>query len=112
VASQSIINSIRKYLEAVEARGIEPSFGILYGSQVTGKTNEWSDIDLVVVARRFDSDYQHRDVSLLWRVAALVDSRIEPIPCGVKQWEEDDGTPIIEIARQEGVVVRKKEYKE
>jgi len=38
-------------------------------------------------------------------VAARTDSRIEPIPCGERQWIEDDVTPIIEIARREGVQV-------
>ncbi|NQU06287.1 MAG: nucleotidyltransferase domain-containing protein [Calditrichaeota bacterium] len=105
MASQSIINSIRKYLKAVGERGIKPSFGVLFGSYVTGNAHEWSDIDLMVVAKRYDQDYKHKDVSLLWRVAALVDSRIEPIPCGEKQWEEDDGIPIIEIVRREGEII-------
>ena len=30
-------------------------------------------------------------------------SRIEPIPCGLKQWEEDDASAIIEIARRNGI---------
>ena len=106
MASQSIINSIRKYLKAVGERGIEPSFGVLFGSYVTGKAHEWSDIDLMVVAKHYDTDYKHSDVSLLWKVAALLDPRIEPIPCGEKQWEEDDGTPIIEITRRGGEIIK------
>jgi hypothetical protein len=41
-------------------------------------------------------------VALLWRVAAETDSRIEPIPCGEKQWTDDDSSAVIEIARREG----------
>jgi hypothetical protein len=41
-------------------------------------------------------------VDLLWRIAARIENRIEPIPCGEKQWEEDDSSAIIEIARREG----------
>jgi hypothetical protein len=43
--------------------------------------------------------------SLLWRVAARTDSRIEPIPCGERQWVEDRSSAILEIARREGQVV-------
>jgi hypothetical protein len=38
---------------------------------------------------------------MLWRLAAQTDSRIEPIPCGERQWLEDDASAIIEIARRE-----------
>jgi uncharacterized protein len=41
-------------------------------------------------------------VDLLWRLAARIDSRIEPVACGEKQWEEDDSSAIVEIARREG----------
>lgn len=35
-------------------------------------------------------------------VAARIDSRIEPFPCGARQWREDDSSAIIEIARLHG----------
>jgi hypothetical protein len=44
-------------------------------------------------------------INLLWRIAARVDSRIEPIPCGSRQWREDDSSAVIEIARREGEVL-------
>lgn len=101
-----ILNSVRRYLRTISDEGVEASFGVLFGSHVTGKAGEWSDIDLVVVAPLFDTDYKYQDVARLWSTAGVIDSRIEPIPCGVRQWEEDNGTPIIWIARKEGVVVR------
>jgi predicted nucleotidyltransferase len=100
-----ILTSVKRYLRAIAEKGVEPAFGILFGSQVTGKANEWSDIDLVVVAPIFDTDYKYKDVASLWGTAGVIDSRIEPIPCGVNQWENDNGTPIIWIARKEGVMV-------
>ncbi len=105
MADKSIIEDVRKYLRALSKEGLNPSFGVLYGSHVKGCEHEWSDIDLMVVAKRYDMKYEHKDVSLLWKVAALLDPRIEPIPCGVKQWEEDDGIPIIEIVRREGEII-------
>jgi hypothetical protein len=39
---------------------------------------------------------------LLWRLAARTDSRIEPVPCGEQQWQEDTSSAIVEIARREG----------
>jgi hypothetical protein len=35
----------------------------------------------------------------------VTDDRIEPIPCGEREWESGDGRPILEIVRREGVVI-------
>jgi uncharacterized protein len=106
LADQAIIDSIRRYLHSLVGFGIEPSFGVLFGSYANGRATEWSDIDLIVAAKHFDGNYIHEDVSKLWIAAGRIDNRIEPIPCGERQWEEDDETPIYEIARKEGIVVR------
>ncbi|MBI4556517.1 MAG: nucleotidyltransferase domain-containing protein [Candidatus Hydrogenedentes bacterium] len=77
-------------------------FGVLYGSHVSGIIHEWSDIDLVIVSPRFDGEYEWEDVGKLWVLAAQTDTRIEPVPCGLRQWEEDDVNLVIEMARREG----------
>ena len=41
----------------------------------------------------------------LWILTARTDCRIEPIPCGEREWVEDDSRAIIEIARREGVII-------
>ena len=98
----SVVTVVRKYLRTLQQHGVVVRFGVVFGSQVTGTTNTWSDIDVLVVSPRFDTTYDHRIVDLLWRVSARVDSRIEPIPCGERQWEEDDASAIVEIARRHG----------
>jgi predicted nucleotidyltransferase len=77
-------------------------FGVVFGSQAKGQPNQWSDIDLLVVSPQFDGPRQRRDIDLLWRLAARTDSRIEPVPCGERQWQEDTSSAIVEIARRDG----------
>jgi hypothetical protein len=60
---------------------------------------------LLVVSSRFDGERRREDINLLWRTAARTDNRIEPIPVGRIQYESDYGSPIIEIARREGLVI-------
>ncbi|MGE4345049.1 MAG: nucleotidyltransferase domain-containing protein [Geoalkalibacter sp.] len=98
-------DSIIKYLNAVKEAGIEVDFAVAFGSQVKGGTHEWSDIDLLIVSPSFDSLQDRSVVNLLWRLTARVDSRIEPIPCGSRQWREDDSSVIIETARKEGEIL-------
>jgi len=86
----------------LQQHGVAVRFGVVFGSQLTGDANAWSDIDVLVVSPSFDAPYDYRMVDLLWRLSARVDSRIEPLPCGEHQWEEDDASAVVEIARRHG----------
>ncbi len=104
MVEQAIIESVKNYLASLPRSGIHAKRAVLYGSFARGEGKPESDIDLVVIAPEFDG---RRDIALvkaLWRATAA-DDRIEPIPCGEKEWESGDGRPILEIARQEGVVI-------
>jgi predicted nucleotidyltransferase len=100
-----IIESVRNYLKNVQKEGIVVRFGVVFGSQVTGQADHLSDIDLLVVSPRFDGSRDRRDIDLMWRLAARTDSRIEPIPCGERQWKEDVSSAVVEIARREGETI-------
>jgi predicted nucleotidyltransferase len=102
VVHESVAELIRRYLRNLEAEGIHATSGIVFGSVARGEAREWSDIDLVVLSPRFDGPFDLRDVEALWIVAGRTDSRIEPIPCGERQWLEDDESTIIEVARRDG----------
>jgi len=102
MVDKSIIISVRNYLQVLNERGLNVLFGVIFGSHAAGKSDQWSDIDLLVVSPRFDNMRTRDDLNLLWRLAAITDSRIEPIPCGKQQWEQDDSIAVIEIARREG----------
>jgi predicted nucleotidyltransferase len=106
MVERSIILTIQTYLEALVAHGIPIAYGVLFGSYArnTG-LHQWSDIDVLVVSSRYDESYSRSDITLLWKIAARTDSRIEPIPVGIHRWHTDDGSTILEIARREGVVI-------
>lgn len=103
---QSVLTSVRNYLAVLVSRGITVERAVVFGSWARGLADEWSDIDLLVVSPQFDDMKDRSVVNLLWRVAARTDSRIEPIPCGSRQWRDDDSSAIIEIARREGEVLK------
>jgi predicted nucleotidyltransferase len=105
MVDETVVAIVKKYLEKLVDQGIEVEQGVIFGSQVSGTTHTWSDIDLLVVSSRFDNHPTRKDINLLWHTAARTDSRIEPIAVGQRQFEEDDSSAIIEIARREGQVV-------
>ena len=104
MVEESIIKSVKEYLACLPALGIHASRAVLFGSFAQGKADEYSDIDLVVIAPEFDGERNVLLIKKLWR-ARINDNRIEPIPCGEKEWETEQGRPILEIARREGVII-------
>lgn len=102
----AVVDAVRRYVDVLRRdHALDVRHAVVFGSYARGKADKWSDIDVVVVASRFDGNVSRDDVSLLWRVAARTDSRIEPIPCGVRQWDDDQSSAVIEIARREGQVI-------
>ena len=105
MVSQPVDLVVRQYLEAAAQAGIHARRAVLFGSHAKGTADEWSDIDLVVIAPELEPPADRRLVDKLWELRATTDSRVEPIPCGEREWETNRSRPILEIARREGVLV-------
>jgi len=104
MVEETVIEAVKSYLASLPALGIHACRAVLFGSYVWGTTDEYSDIDLIVIAPEFDGSREISLVKALWR-ATVADSRIEPIPCGEQEWETDGSRPILEIARREGLII-------
>ena len=105
MVESTITSAIKRYVLALSTFGIHTNRLVLFGSFARGDANEWSDIDLVVIAPEFDGPRELTLVEKLWLATASADNRIEPIPCGELEWETDGSRPILEIARREGVII-------
>lgn len=105
MVDQSIQLIVRRYLHAVEKAGIHARKAVLFGSYAREEAHQWSDIDLIVIAPELDQVSNRDLTSKLWELRTDTDSRIEPIPCGEREWEENQSRPILEIARSEGIVI-------
>jgi len=105
MVENTVVSAVRRYLSVLPTVGIHASRAVLFGSFARGEADQDSDIDLVVIAPEFDAEGDFDTIKNLWETTLLADNRIEPIPCGEREWESGDGRPIIEIARREGVVI-------
>ena len=102
---ETILSVVKAYLDNLADNGVRVDFVVLYGSQAKGLANDDSDIDLLVVSPQFDKSVPRQLINILWRTAARTDSRIEPVACGTRQWQEDDGLPFIEMIRREWIKI-------
>jgi predicted nucleotidyltransferase len=105
MSQAAIIPVIQHYLAEVSKAGIPVDGAILYGSFARDQDTPDSDIDLIVLSAKFDVEKTQQDVSLLWRLRCRTDARIEPIAAGVREFAVDRGSPILAIARAEGIMI-------
>lgn len=98
----AIISGVKAYLTAVSNAGIPIECGVIFGSHACGTATSFSDIDVLVISPDFDGIIPRETLNTLWRIAARTDCRIEPIPCGQKQWKNDHSNEILEAARAIG----------
>ena len=50
MADPKVITAVKEYLHRLSQNGLSVAFAVIFGSQVTGRANDLSDIDLIVVS--------------------------------------------------------------
>lgn len=105
MADDVIIAVVQRYLAKIVAAGIPVERCIVFGSHARGEQTVESDIDLLVVSPTFDKRDCEAAHDALWHAVWRVDSRIEPIGVGVREYEKESWKPLLMVARQEGVVI-------
>lgn len=97
-----VLKNIRIFLDRLEAAGIHISKAYLFGSYLTGRVNEWSDIDVAVISPQISSDRFEERVRLM-KIAVTIDDRIEPLPFNPDTFAEDD--PLVREILTNGLAV-------
>jgi len=99
-----IIKIIRQYIKNLNAGGIIIQYAYLYGSYARNEATPESDIDVLLIGDVFDTN---DDVILSkpWLPKFRNDYRIEPIAIGKKRFETDDISPVIALAKNEGLLI-------
>ena len=72
----SVINSIKNYMAQLGTFGIHPEKTVLFGSFATGRADEFSDIDLIVIAQEFDDSVAREKMV---KLAVKEDTTVETV---------------------------------
>jgi predicted nucleotidyltransferase len=106
MASEAVIRNLSLYLRLLIEKGIPVDRGLLFGSYATGQSTEESNLDLLVISPLFDRWKTGPLLDTLWRLRRQIDSRIEPVAIGKREFEKEWGSPIIDSARHQGIEIK------
>ncbi len=105
MVQEEIINIVRQYLNNLKTGGFKIQFAYLFGSYARNEATLTSDIDVLLVGDDFDTN-DDIILSKPWLPKFRNDFRIEPIAIGTKRFKSDDISPIVEIAKKEGIRIQ------
>ena len=80
-----VLKNIRTFLDRLDTAGIHVTKAYLFGSHLTGRADQWSDIDVAVISPQISDD------------------RIEPLPFSPDGFAEDD--PLVREIINKGFVI-------
>jgi len=104
MASGQIIDIARRYLARLREEHLPVLGLVLYGSYARGDARKDSDIDVLVL---LENSLTGEQIAEVWKrleyMAIGIDSRIETWPVTARRFETEEVSPLIIVARQEGI---------
>ena len=104
MAQTEIIKLLQAYIKMLNEAGLKISKAFLYGSYARNDSNEDSDIDVMLVSEKFDTDDIEEKV-LAWQLTPKVDVRIEPFTIGLKRFFSENDSALLSQVRKEGIEI-------
>lgn len=105
MVEREIIKKVREFVKELKRQKIKVVKVIIYGSRISGKAHEYSDIDVAIVSPDFGKD-SYREGARLFEIAGKIDPRIEPVPISIKSYENDTWVPLIYEIRKNGLELK------
>ncbi|MGB9592046.1 MAG: nucleotidyltransferase domain-containing protein [Candidatus Kryptoniota bacterium] len=105
MVEREIIKKVREFVKELKRQKIKVVKVIIYGSRISGKAHEYSDIDVAIVSPDFGKD-SYREGARLFEIASKIDPRIEPVPISIKSYENDTWIPLIYEIRKNGLELK------
>lgn len=96
--------NIKAYVDILRQDSLPISKVILYGSQVSGKTHQWSDIDICIISPRFKNAFDATQYLWSKRVISDIKYAIEPVGFSVKDFKE--GSSLINEIKKTGIEIK------
>jgi predicted nucleotidyltransferase len=94
-----IKKKVKEFLQIIINDGFPVETAYLFGSYSRGDFKRDSDIDLLIISKQFEKNWDENE-KYLWRTTRYVDSRLEPIGCSPREF--NNSAILKEIIKKEG----------
>lgn len=104
MATNEVIELLKKYVALLNIEGISVYKAYLYGSYSTNKASDESDIDVMIVSDNFD---ETDDIAAgkAWMITRKINTKIEPILIGINKFNDVNSSPLIKMIKEKGIEV-------
>jgi uncharacterized protein len=104
MSQREVVEKIKRYCSLLTMRGIEIDRAFLYGSWARNEASDNSDIDVMLISPMFDT-FNPEMKAKAWRLTEEIDLRIEPYTVGLKKFQDDSFSPIIQVVKEHGIEI-------
>ena len=105
MSQKEIITKLQQYIQGLNNNGISIDKAYLYGSYARNEATEESDIDVMLLSKLFDKNFDNI-AGKIWTLSKDYDILIEPYMVGTNKFQTDEYSPIFEIVRREGIEIK------
>ncbi len=99
------LSKVSEYIRILNDSGLLIDKAFLFGSAARNDWNGGSDIDVMLVSKRFDDSSDDLAYGLIWKLTRKVDRRIEPFAVGLSRFDNDEVSPLLQIVKKEGIPI-------
>ena len=104
MVNREIIDMLRRYVMLLNAEGFSVSKAYLYGSYAAGTATDESDIDVLIVSDKVDEN-DDKAIGKAWRLTRKESTRIEPYIVGLKNFNSQSVSPLVDTVKKKGVLI-------
>ncbi len=105
MVKKEILDKLRKFKQLLKREGIPVTKLLLYGSYARGTAHKDSDIDVCVISPVFGKNHLEERFFLSHK-APEIDSKIEPISFSLKDYQQNQVSPLLHEIRKEAIEIK------
>ena len=104
MATNEVIELLRKYILLLNSEGISVYKAFLFGSYSTNTATEISDIDVMIVSDNFD-ETDDKAAGKMWKLTKNINTKIEPFLIGKNKFNDDISSPLVNMIKLNGIEI-------
>ena len=104
MATNEVIELLRKYVALLNIEGISVYKAYLFGSYSNNTASDTSDIDVMIVSDKYD---ESDDIAAgkVWKTTRKVNTKIEPFLIGLNKFNDDGASPLVSMIKEKGIEI-------